>query len=105
MQWCRFRRIGIFSVPNGFIAGGRSKHAGIQKLKNEGMLKGAPDLILMNRCPKSGRPIAIEMKRKRGGELSPEQEQVIAQMRLAGWIVIVAEGYDHARRALISLGF
>ena len=77
----------------------------LSRMKSEGMLKGAPDLILINQPPGSPGPVAIEMKRLKGGALSADQVQVIAQMRNAGWIVIVALGAQQAITALEGLGF
>lgn len=105
IEWLTFKHIGHFSVPNGFIAGGRNKWAMLAKLKKEGLLKGAPDLILIDRSPKTGQPVAVEMKRVKGGDLSPDQRQVIASMRAAGWIVILAPGAHSAIMQLEREGF
>lgn len=102
-QWLTWNQISFMSIPNGAVIGGRNKWALIQKLKNEGMLPGAPDLILIERSPE-GYQVAIEMKRK-GGKLSDDQVDVIRRMRIAGWIVIVAEGADDAIVQLKQIGF
>lgn len=105
VEWCRVRRIRLFSVPNGFFASGRNRYAVVQKFKNEGMLPGAPDLVLIDRAPKTGRPVAIEMKRCGGGKLSHDQCEIIEQMRHAGWVVIIAHGAVQAIHALQALGY
>lgn len=105
MQWLDLKGIGAFSVPNGFIAGGRNKWGMLNKLRAEGMKKGAPDLILTDCAPKDGRPVAIEMKRATGGSLSGEQIEMIARMRRGGWHVLLAPGVHMAIAQLESLGY
>lgn len=103
--WLRAKRIGFFSVPNGAIIGGQNKWAQIQKLKNEGLTPGAPDLVLMDLCPLTDQPVAIEMKRTRGGKISVHQEEVIGRMRTEGWIVLDPKGYGEAIKMLVEIGF
>jgi hypothetical protein len=91
VKWLRYKGIGFFSVPNGFIAGGKNKWAMINKLKAEGMTKGAPDLVLKQRT-KDGRPIAIEMKRQKDGRLSDEQRDMAGDLTAAGWVVLQPKG-------------
>lgn len=104
-DWLRIHKIGFFSVPNGTMIGGRNKYALIQKLKNEGLLPGAPDLVLIDPAPLVGVPVAIEMKKKEGGKTSDAQREVAGQMRARGWRVIVAEGADRAIELLKEIGF
>jgi hypothetical protein len=99
----RARDIGCFSVPNGAILGGRNKWGLLTKLRAEGMLAGAPDVILMDRAP-DGRPIAVEMKRRRGGSVTPEQRAVHAVMKARGWVVVVARGAEDAIEQLRNIG-
>jgi hypothetical protein len=73
-------------------------------MKNEGLLPGAPDLIVMKLAP-DGRPVAIEMKRDRYGKLSEHQLTVIPQMRDEGWIVVVPSGAMDAIRQLDHIFF
>lgn len=66
-----------------------------QKHKNRfmGVRPGFPDLIvIVNR-----KLLIIEMKRRKGGRLSPEQSIWIQKLRDAGLFVSVCYGYDDAR--------
>lgn len=105
VDWLRLKGIGVFSVPNGAVIGGHNKWALVNKLKNEGLLPGAPDLVLINRSPAGYLPVAIEMKRARGGVLSDDQKTVIRQLQLAGWVVLVPEGAADAIAKLEAMGF
>lgn len=95
--------VGCFSVPNGAILGGRNKFGLLGKLKAEGMLPGAPDLILADLDGK-GRPIAVEMKRKKGGVVSDDQRKVMGQLAACGWAVVLARGTSDALIQLKKLG-
>lgn len=115
VAWLGFRGIGYFAVPNGASLGtrrgvsaaARGKSAAIQmtKLKREGLLPGAPDLILMDRCRccDERRPIAIEMKSAKG-RASKAQLEVHAAMESAGWHVIVGRGFPDTRAQVEWLG-
>lgn len=92
------------SIPNGCLLGGRNRFAVLAKLQAEGMLRGAPDLVLVDRAPRCGSPVAIEVKRV-GGRLSPAQRAVCDRMRAAGWQVVVAYGADDGLRKLRQLGY
>lgn len=73
----------IFAIPNGEK---RSK-AAAGRLKAEGVVAGMPDLCV----PEWG--LWVEMKRLKGGRLSPEQSQMRAYLREAcGATVIVGRG-------------
>jgi len=105
VEWMDLKGIRYFSVPNGFIAGGMNKWAMLARLRAEGMKAGAPDLILVDRANTDGMPVAVEMKRLRGGQLSPEQVAMLAAMRTAGWHIIIAPGLQSAITQLEELGF
>lgn len=104
-DWLRIHKIGFFSVPNGAVIGGKNKYALVQKLKNEGLLPGAPDLVLIKPCPIDRKPVAIEMKRQKGGKYSDAQKTVIADMRKTGWWVLTPSGAAQAIEFLQELGF
>lgn len=104
VEWLWWRGVGCFSVPNGVILGGRNKYAQLNKLKAEGFLPGAPDLVVMGVTP-DGRPVAIEMKRAQGGEFSPEQLLNAQKMRVQGWVVLQSEGAQQCIAQLEELGF
>lgn len=87
----------IFAVPNG---GGRSPMEAT-KLKEEGVLAGVSDLVVLEaRDGYFG--LFIEMKRTKGGTVSPEQDAFMKKARARGYKAIVAEGCDEAWRQLES---
>ena len=87
----------LFAIPNG---GARSK-ATAGKLKAEGVKPGVPDLCL---------PVArggffglwLEMKRIKGGTLSPEQIQWHQHLVAEGYYVITCKGQTEAEEALTA---
>lgn len=103
VEWLRMRGVGVFSVPNGGIIGGRNKWGLLTKMKAEGMLPGAPDLVLM-KLSTAGRPVAVEMK-SQWGRLSTDQLVVHREMEKGGWVVVVGHGADDAITQLEALGF
>lgn len=88
VQW--FRRkycpVRMFHIPNG---GARSKRTAA-KLKSEGVMSGVPDLFI----PEWN--LWIEMKRTKGGRLSPEQRDWKRYLEDIGNTVFVAMGCEHA---------
>lgn len=84
-----------FAVPNG---GHRSKVAAA-RLKKTGTRAGAPDIMLFVR----GQAHAIEMKRHKGGKVSPEQKQMFRELTNAGVHVSVCHGAYAAIDKLLTL--
>ena len=84
----------IFAIPNG---GSRSK-ASAGRLKAEGVVPGIPDLFV----PAKG--LWIEMKRFKGGVLSPEQKAMMQYLESVGYRAIVCKGAEDAK-AKISAFF
>jgi hypothetical protein len=80
----------IFAIPNG---GARSK-ATAGRLKAEGVASGVPDL-----CIPAWR-LWVEMKRTKGGSLSPEQKDWIAYLESVEFCCIVGKGADDAKRQI-----
>lgn len=72
--------------------GGGGKVRGGQ-IKAAGARKGTPDVL----CIWKGRPIFIELKRKVGGRVSPEQRECHNKILKAGGGVYVAHGWAAAR--------
>ncbi len=102
--WLDRHNIGRMAVPNG----GKRGKAEAVRLKREGVLPGAPDIVLIDFAPYVGKPVAIEMKRKTGARYSPEQLAVHARMRTQGWIVIAPPSGQSAQyviEELKKLGF
>lgn len=77
-----------FHVPNG---GGRSRaEAGIMKAM--GTQPGVPDILAF----RAGRCFGLELKRERGGRVSPAQAEMHIRLAEAGVEVAVAHGIDEA---------
>lgn len=95
ITWFRaqFPGVLIFAIPNGaHLAGDAVRRAiKMQRMKAEGFVAGIPDLY----CP--AHQLWVEMKRAKGGRLSPDQEAMHEYLRQLGDIVIVAKGWDDAR--------
>ena len=77
----------IHAIPNG---GARSK-ATAGRLKAEGVASGVPDLFV------PAWRLWVEMKRTKGGSLSPEQKDWIAYLESVGYCVIVGKGAESAK--------
>jgi hypothetical protein len=88
VQWFRRNYPGvlIYAIPNG----GHRHIAVAAKLKATGAVKGIPDLHVPAWC------LWVEMKRRKGGTLSPEQKEMIAYLQGIGHEVIVGRGFDNA---------
>lgn len=88
VQWFRQnnRPVRIFAIPNGGL---RGKTEAL-KLKVEGVSAGVPDLYIP-----SWR-LWIEMKRIKGGVVSPEQKDWHEYLESIGDTVLVCKGCDEA---------
>lgn len=89
VRWFRqtWPDVRIFAVPNG---GARSK-AAAGRLKAEGVLPGVPDLFV------PAWRLWVEMKRAKGGVVSPEQKDWIAYLESVGYCVLVCRGCEDAK--------
>ena len=95
VQWFRrqFPHVRIIAIPNG-----GARHAAVAaRLKAEGVSRGVPDLFI----PAWG--LWIEMKRQKGGRLSPEQRDWIGYLQSIGDTVVVAHGAQEAIDAVSKL--
>lgn len=94
VSWFRqtYRGVLIFAIPNGGLRGKREA----QKLKVEGVTPGVPDLAI----PAWG--LWVEMKRQKGGKLSPDQKDMITYLESIGHTVLIGYGCDDARAKIIS---
>ena len=88
----RFEGVLIFAVPNG------EKRAikVAERLKAEGVVRGIPDLFI----PEWN--LWIEMKRVKGGRLSPEQKEIIGYLESIGQTVLVGKGAKHASELVLK---
>jgi hypothetical protein len=81
----------LFAIPNG---GQRSITEAV-RLKAEGVLAGVPDLFIA-RASGAMHGLFIEMKRAKGGKVSPKQQAVMLTLSQEGYAVMVAHGCDEA---------
>ena len=90
IQWFRrkYPAVRIFAIPNG----GARNPATACRLKVEGVLRGVPDLFIPEWR------LWIEMKRIKGGVLSPEQKDWIEYLKNNDYICIVGYGCEGAIR-------
>lgn len=92
----------LFAVPNGAVLlRGPSRFAILGQLHKQGCLNGIPDLCLPVPSHHSDGNIHylslwLEMKRTKGGVLSPEQEWCMTQLRFYGHRVEVCPGAKSA---------
>lgn len=104
VAWLRTRRHLVFSVPNGAHVAGRTvseRARKVAKLKREGLLPGAPDLVVARA---GGPPVAVEMKRAGQSRTTEAQNRVLAALECVGWGVVVGFGADDAIRKLERMG-
>lgn len=72
-----------------------------KKLHALGLRRGVPDLLLA--YPTETAPgLWLEMKRLKGGRVSPEQEAYIALLRELGYIAHVCRGWAAAKDAILQ---
>lgn len=95
--------LGWLHVPN---EGKRSVIAA-RMTQLSGMKRGAPDVLIFKQPPSHpfARGVAIELKRVKGGVVSPEQKQWLEALRGAGWVTAVCPGADDAYAFLKTLGY
>lgn len=94
VRWPKEMRM-LYHVPN---EGKRSRANGA-RLKAEGLRAGVPDINLdVARGEYHG--LRIEMKRRRGGRVSPEQAAWLEALREQGYAAIVAYGWEEAADAI-----
>ena len=101
MTWCRLHYHKypelrwIMAIPNG----GARNIVVAAKLKAEGVKKGVPDLMLPTR--RGGYAGCwIEMKRRKGGRMEPEQIEWRDYLLGAGYWHMVCKGWEEAKDAL-----
>jgi hypothetical protein len=94
VKWFRqhCKGVRIIAIPNG---GARSISTAA-RLKAEGVSAGVPDLFI----PEWN--VWIEMKRKKGGVVSPEQTDWIAYLRSIGYLVLVCKGAEVAKQHILE---
>jgi hypothetical protein len=85
----------LVHIPNG----GLRNVVVAARLRAEGTRKGFPDMILP--VARGGyHALAIELKRAKGGKVSPEQREWLDALAAQGWRAVVCRGFDEARSEL-----
>jgi hypothetical protein len=91
----------LFAIPNG----GHRNKVTAAKMKAEGVKPGVPDTCLPL-ARKGYNALYLELKRQKGGRVSPEQWQWITALRAQGNYVEVCKGWQAAVSEILSyLGF
>lgn len=86
----RYPELRIIAIPNGGFRHKVTAH----KLKSEGVSKGVPDLFIPSLN------LWIELKRVKGGRVSPEQRDWIEYLNSIGHTAIVCKGWEEAMRTI-----
>lgn len=94
VKWFRSEYPGvlIWATPNG---GSRQKREAL-KLRAEGVVSGVPDLFIPEWR------LFVEMKRQKGGVVSPEQKAIMAELVRVGYVCQVCNGYAAAKDFVLS---
>lgn len=91
----QFRDLVLFAIPNG----GKRGFKTASKLKLEGVYAGTPDIQIL--LP-NGKSVFIEMKKQKGGKLSPAQIDFMNKSQSLGHAVLVANGCNEASKKFIE---
>ena len=87
----------LFAIPNG----GQRHRLVAAKLRAEGVRRGVPDLFLpVARGRHHG--LFVELKRLRGGQVSPDQKIWLQVLAGQGYQVAICAGWEAARRVLVD---
>ena len=87
----------LHAIPNG----GKRDKVTAARLKEEGVKAGVPDLCLP--VPRGGKHgLYIEMKRRKGGKVSPDQLQWLDDLMHQGYECHVCRGCDEARETILE---
>ena len=101
-QWLELKKIPHSHIPNEIGGSSQAVKMRAIKMKRLGTSKGFPDLLVL--VPIKGvtdhvdayQMLAIEMKRKKGSTVSPEQKQWIKMLELAGIPSRICRGANEA---------
>ena len=94
VNWFRakYPKVLIFAIPNGEK---RAISVAV-RLKEEGVTPGIPDLYIPS-CN-----LWVEMKRVKGGRISPDQKKIISYLESVGHTVIVGKGAGDASKQVLE---
>ena len=96
-EWAALKKIDtMFAIPNG---GSRHILEAVN-LKKQGVKKGIPDIFLATPTI-NYHGLFIEMKRTKGGVVSPEQKEWIAKLEKNGYCCIVCKGFEEAKDGIL----
>lgn len=103
VQWLELHKIKYTHVPNE----GKHKVQYRVKQKRLGVQAGLPDILIFDRPPlyPENVGVAIELKRQKGGRVTPEQTAWLEDLKARGWVVAVCRGAMEAIRFLQEVGF
>jgi hypothetical protein len=89
VRWFRrkYGPVRIFAIPNG----GYRSMSTAGKLKAEGVSAGVPDMFV------PAWRLWVEMKRQKGGRVSPEQADWIEYLESLGYTCLVCPGSENAQ--------
>ena len=95
VSWFRksYRGVRIFAIPNG----GRRSITEALRLKVEGVCAGVPDLFIPEWC------LWVEMKRQKGGRVSPDQKDWHDYLTDIGHRIIIGYGMQDAVNKIEAL--
>lgn len=84
-------------IPNG----GSRNAIEAARLKAQGVKAGIPDIFLP--CARGGfHGLYIELKRQKGGRVSPEQKEILAALEQAGYKAAVCRGWEEAKNTIME---
>ena len=87
----------LYAIPNG----GYRQKATAARMKKTGTKPGVPDVhlpVARHGC----HGLYIEMKRRKGGNLSADQKRWIEELIRQGYRAVVCMGFDQARETLLA---
>jgi len=92
VEWLRRRGDCLYAaVPNG----GKRNPREAASLRRQGVRPGVPDLLIFE-AREGHHGLAIEMKRVKGGKVTPAQRRWHDELRTKGWRVEVCRGHLEA---------
>jgi hypothetical protein len=96
-------RLGVLwcHVPNERQMSPRAGRA----LNLQGRKSGIPDCLVFEPAPGKSTGVVIELKRRKGGRLSPTQREFLQRFSALGWPAYCAAGADDAIRWLQDQGY
>ena len=98
MQECDYPELRLlYHIPNG---GSRNRLEAVH-LKQQGVRAGVPDICLPVACG-GCHSLYIEMKRLKGGRVSPEQMEWMEDLKAEGHMVAVCQGWVMASEIILA---